>query len=218
MELYRAGVDVYRLQRALSLGALGRLRARRLVPTRWAITAVDDMLAGHLRERLRDKPWIDGVEVYTADYLGNRFTIILHPGPGSFEWIEVWHPRGLWTESSPEPLVWRVTETPRGEVSEPDGGFSAARTAVLEALEARGRRADVIIVREITPSYYAPVGNWHIRETVRMALAGKPLRYDSLDGALNYALSRLQAGAERVKRSSPTFRGFRQARLTDYYR
>jgi hypothetical protein len=33
----------------------------------------------------------------------------------------------------------------------------------------------VIIVREITPAYYAPVGNWHIRETVRRAVKLKPI-------------------------------------------
>ncbi|MEM4950260.1 MAG: hypothetical protein QXS75_02850, partial [Thermoplasmatales archaeon] len=36
--LYRNG-DVYRIQKALSTGALGRARPRKIVPTRWAITA-----------------------------------------------------------------------------------------------------------------------------------------------------------------------------------
>nr|WP_256205084.1 hypothetical protein [Aeropyrum camini] len=52
-----------------------------------------------------------------------------------------------------------------------DGGFSAAKLPVLEHLYSRGRRADVIIVREVLPQYYAPVGNWHIRETVKHALS-----------------------------------------------
>ncbi|GAB6148387.1 Nre family DNA repair protein [Stetteria hydrogenophila] len=215
-ELYDAGVDVYTIQRALSLGALGSLRRRRLVPTRWAITAVDDMLAGILRRRLRDKPWLDGVEVYTASYLGNRFTIILHPGPGAFEWVEAWHPRGLWTRTAREPTVWRVSENALGEASAVDGGFSAARTAVLEALARRGRRADVVIIREITPSYYAPVGNWHIRETVKAALTRPPARFGSLEEAVAYALSRLEVDPARVAAASPLLRGVRQARITDY--
>lgn len=215
-ELYESGVDVYTIQRAMSLGALGSLRRRRLVPTRWAITAVDDILAGILRGKLRGRPWIDGVEVYRAEYLGNRFTVILHPGPGRFEWVEAWHPRGLWTGTAREPTVWRVAEDDRGRATAVDGGFSAARTAVLEALEARGRRADVVIIREITPAYYAPVGNWHIRETVRAAMARDPVRVGSLEEAVAYALSLLEADPGRVAAASPILRGVRQARITDY--
>ena len=214
--LYESGVDLYRIQRALSLGMLGRLRGRRLVPTRWAITAVDDMLASHLRRKLRSRPWISRVELYTWEYLGNRFTVILHPGPGAFEWVEVWHPRGLWTGSTSEPTVWRVHEDPRGRASAVDGGFSAARTAVLEVLASRGVRADVVILREITKDYYAPVGNWHIREAVRKALERPPERPESFKEAVASAISRLKAGAQAAARASPVLRGARQARLTDF--
>lgn len=215
-ELYSSGVDVYTIQRAMSLGALGSLRRRRLVPTRWAITAVDDIIAGALRGRLKGEPWIDGVEVYRAEYLGNRFTIILYPGPGRFEWVEAWHPRGLWTRVASEPTVWRVSEDDRGRATAVDGGFSAARTAVLEALARRGRRADVVIIREITPAYYAPVGNWHIREAVRMAMERDPLRMESLEEAVAYALSLLEVNPAKVAARSPVLRGVRQARITDY--
>ena len=40
--LYRRGFDVYEINNVLSVGALGVGRNRRLVPTRWSITAVDD--------------------------------------------------------------------------------------------------------------------------------------------------------------------------------
>jgi len=43
-ELYRSGVRVSRIQRAFSAGTLGRHGRRRFVPTRWSITAVDDIL------------------------------------------------------------------------------------------------------------------------------------------------------------------------------
>ena len=174
-ELYDAGVSIYAIQRALSLGFLGRLGRRRLVPTRWAITAVDEVLSASHRERLRNAKEVDDVEVYYSEYLGNRFLVILKPGPGWIEWIEAWHPGGLWTPNALQPTVWRVLEDPRGKRDADDGGFSAAKQAVLEALERRGRIADIIIVREITPSYYAPVGNWHIKETVRKAMEKGPI-------------------------------------------
>ncbi|HXX72506.1 MAG TPA: hypothetical protein VEI80_02335, partial [Candidatus Acidoferrales bacterium] len=42
VELYRDGVEVSRIQRTLSLGMLGVEEQRKIVPTRWSITAVDD--------------------------------------------------------------------------------------------------------------------------------------------------------------------------------
>ena len=214
--LWRAGLDVYEIERAFSLGALGTLKRRRLVPTRWAITAVDDILSRRLRRELAGRPWLDRVEAYRASYLGNRFTVILYPGAGRFEWVEVWHPRGLWSRASARPVVVRVVEDERGRASAVDGGFSAARLAVLEALARRGARADVLILREVLPDYYAPVGNWHIRETVRKAMASKPVVFQDLREAVGYALSTLSAGAEEAARASPLLRGLSTRRLTEY--
>ncbi|MGC9071722.1 MAG: Nre family DNA repair protein [Acidilobus sp.] len=173
-ELYRAGVDVYKLQDLLSLGFLGRLRNRKIVPTRWAITAVDDNLSRILRERVRDYSEVNDTEVYMHEYLSNRFLIAIMPGEGSFEWVEIWHPLSFWASQASSPVVWVVREDPLGRTSAMDGGFSAARLAVLEALESMKRKANVLIIREILPSYYAPVGNWHIRESVRTAMSKRP--------------------------------------------
>ncbi len=198
-ELYDAGVNIYTIQRALSLGFLGRLGRRRLVPTRWAITAVDEVLSASHRERLRSAEEVGSVEVYHSEYLGNRFLIILKPGPGWVEWVEAWHPGGLWTPYASRPTVWRVLEDPRGRRDADDGGFSAAKQAVLEALERRGRVADVIIVREITPSYYAPVGNWHIKETVKKAIEKGPILKNPREDELEEAAASLIEAWDHLK-------------------
>jgi hypothetical protein len=217
VELYQSGADVYAIQRAFSLGLLGRSSSRRLVPTRWAITAVDDTVSRWLRASLRDRPELESVEFYRGEYLGNRFHIILYPGSGYFEWIELWYPASIWTRGAFKPLSITVTEDPLGRASDIDGGFSAARLAVLEALNRRGRRADVLIVREITPDYYAPVGNWHIRETVRRILEGRPTaRFSELEDAVKTLLSNIESPQEAL-RASPTLRGVRRRRLTEYW-
>lgn len=46
-----------------------------------------------------------------------------------------------------------------------DGGFEAARLAILESLACLG--GSVAVVRQIGEDYYLSVGNWQIRETVR---------------------------------------------------
>ncbi len=218
-ELYRAGVDVYTIQRMLSLGFMGRLRSRRLVPTRWAITAVDDMISRRIRGELRGARQIDEYEVYFAEYLGNRFAVILGPGEGVFEWVEAWQPFTAWTRTARDVVVLRLEEDPLGRRTMDDGGYSAARLSVLEHLYSRGRVGDAVIVREVTPDYYAPVGNWHIRETVRRAMASGPLlRTSDPAEALREALSLLSPSAARAvsgKVRIITGRG-RRRKITDF--
>lgn len=192
VELYRAGVNYYTLIRALSLGLLGSGKRRRLVPTRWAITAVDSIISSYLRGRLAGKPWINGVESYHAEYLGNRFIIILYPGPPAFEWIEAWHPLTPWIRGG-KVVVITNRENWRGAFQYMDGGYIAARMAVLEALARRGRQASAIILREVTSKYYAPLGNWHIRETVKHAMEKKPSKHEGIAEALNHASKMLEA-------------------------
>jgi hypothetical protein len=55
------------------------------------------------------------------------------------------------------------------------GAYYAARLAALEYLENIQRQAKVLIVRDVRPDYWAPLGVWVIRETMRNAFeeAGK---------------------------------------------
>lgn len=218
-ELYRQGVDVYKIQDLLSLGFLGRIRGRRMVPTRWAITAVDDTLSRWLRSQLRDAREVDAIEVYTHEYLGNRFLVALLPGEGSFEWIEIWHPMSVWASASSRPVVWVVREDPMGRTSAMDGGFSAARLAALESMALSRRRADVLIVREVLPTYYAPVGNWHIRESVRAAMQKRPQVVSDAAGLAEVIRSWLRADPALVFMNSLML-GLvrRQRKLTEFIR
>ncbi|KSW12287.1 hypothetical protein CF15_05940 [Pyrodictium occultum] len=204
IELYRSGIDVYLLTRALSLGLLGRIRSRRLVPTRWAITAVDQTISNNLLHAVRSYDTIGQVEVYHGGYLGNYFTVILVPGSYEAEMIEVWHPLTPWTQAARSPVVYRIVEHPSLRMEPLDGGYIAARLAVAEHLYRRRRQAKAIILREITRDYYAPIGNWHIRETVRRILASKPVAvYSDLGHALEEAarLAKSLEAAEEVRRS-----------------
>ncbi|RLI21860.1 hypothetical protein DRO54_02550, partial [Candidatus Bathyarchaeota archaeon] len=54
VELYEKGAFVTRIQRAFSVGAFGIKKQRRLVPTRWSITAVDSIISKELIEKVKD--------------------------------------------------------------------------------------------------------------------------------------------------------------------
>src|SRR2546428_12759389 len=64
LQLYRNGVLVTRIQRAFSLGMFGESKRRKLVPTRWSITAADNNLSLKLMARVRQPPHIDAVPAY----------------------------------------------------------------------------------------------------------------------------------------------------------
>jgi hypothetical protein len=182
--LYRDGVDIYRIQKIFSLGLLGR-HYKKLVPTRWAITAIDAIISNMLLRKIRGYPEIQDVMFFKTSYLGNRFWILMIPGAYTFNWIEIWHPNTIYTKSSLEPIIIENSEDWHGVADYMDGGYQAARISVLEYLERIGRKASVIVVREITPEYYAPVGNWHIRESVKNALKSSPIKLGSLDEGLD---------------------------------
>jgi len=216
VELYEHGYDVYYLQRLLSAGALGA--EKKFVPTRWAITAVDRLLGDYLLSKLRDKPPIQDYEVYHSSYIGNRYTLILVPGAWSMEMVEVWMPHSVWVPGE-QAQVHTVHEWSDGDPSAEDGGYQAIRFAVLEALSRRGRQASVLAVREITPEYFAPVGNWQIREGVRNALRKDPAKAYTLEEALEVAAGLLLTPIREIVGRSALLRHLRvQKRLEEYLR
>ncbi|MEO2242762.1 MAG: hypothetical protein ABGX49_03755, partial [Candidatus Poseidoniia archaeon] len=56
-----------------------------------------------------------------------------------------------------------------------------------------GRSGACLIWRDIGEGYWAPVGVWLIRETVREAMKEEPKRFDSLGQAINYVAPRISA-------------------------
>ena len=187
-ELYGHDISQHHITRIFSIGLLGR--ERKLVPTRWSITAIDDMIGKMLLDDIRDYPEIRDIVLATSEKFGNHFEILLIPRCFSFELIEIWHPNSVWSEK-----LWigsdREEYGGKHGYSSLAGGYYAAKTAAVEYLHAIRRQASVFIVREILPDYWAPLGVWVIREAVRDALAGAATRFDSIDDALRDMQTRI---------------------------
>jgi len=75
--LYKNDVRLSSIQRAFSVGSFGIEDKRKLVPTRWSITAVDSMLSKEYMEVIKQYPTINEFRVYESNYLDNLFQIIL---------------------------------------------------------------------------------------------------------------------------------------------
>ena len=97
-ELYLAGINVDHIFRLLSIGLLGK--KRKLVPTRWSITASDDLIGKSLKEAVLDKPLIGSYQLYSGEDLGNHFEILFLPGTYSFEMGDMEQVSGRLTASS----------------------------------------------------------------------------------------------------------------------
>jgi len=193
-ELYASGIGTDHISRMLSLGLLGK--KRKLVPTRWSITASDDMIGKHLKEIVLDQPQIKDCYLFTGQALGNHFEILLLPRPFSFELVEIWMARSVWAE---EGFIGgdREDATAKKEYSSLAGGYYAARLAVLEHMAGKGRQAAVLAVREISEAYWAPLGVWVVREVARAAMRSQPVRYSSLAEAMTEIERRIKTPAEK---------------------
>lgn len=215
-QLYNKKFDVYYLATAFSSGVFGREINRKIVPTRWSITAIDDIIAKELMKRIRQYPEINEFFVYSNEYLFNHFEILLMPGKWEFEQFEAWAPKTLWTQNFSKPVIVEEHEPFKGRRTyalKEGGGYYAGRFAVVEALEKIKKQAKVIIFREISEGYIMPVGVWEVRENVRKALSKNPEKFSNLYDALEHINSRLTIPIkEYIKRSEI----LKQKRINEY--
>ncbi len=219
MRLYREGVMMTRIQRSFSLGMFGLRSRRRLVPTRWSITAVDSAISLRLIEEIKHYETIDEYRVYTYTNLDNRFAVILMPQPWRFEWIEAWFPGTTWNVAGAAPAIMGDWEDYEGRKTYANVGgcYYSARLAAAEKLSCERRQAAVLILREIHPGYILPVGVWNVRESIRMAFRATPERFDSLEAALTDAMKRLTIHLKNwVSHSAILRRSLLQKRITDF--
>lgn len=215
--LYRRGFDVYEINTILSAGALGTATQRRLVPTRWSITAVDDTIGTYLRTHVQGADPLEHAELRRSEYLGNHFWVVLLPGQWEFELVEVKAPGSVWNPSQTRYQIATDYEGHRGRdeyVEETAGAYHAARLGVLEHLSERERQAKAVVIRAVTDAYWAPVGVWQVREAVRGAFTEQPATTATPAAAINGVVDRLPVGEARLRRAS-TLLESRQTTLAD---
>ncbi len=218
-QLYKSEVKVSAIQRAFSTGVFGIGKNRRMVPTRWSITAVDDMIGkAMLREnRYNDTLW--DYRVYSYSALDNRWIILMLPTTWRYELIEAWYPNTTWNPTGKQ--IWMISSheffSGRSEYAEIGGCYYAARLAVNELFRREGIQAGVVIMRESHPGYIMPIGVWNVREHVRETLRTQPRSFESLAGAVSFISSVLDIPHERWLAHSSILRNFKDQRTLDQF-
>jgi hypothetical protein len=218
--LFLSGVSVSKIQRAFSIGAFGLKNQRRMVPTRWSITAVDSTVSRNLiEEQVKGKPLINEYRVYEFNHLGNRFVVLLTPSSWSYEWMEAWYPGTVWNPKSQEIAMGADWEGYRGRTTYASlgGCYYAVRLAAAEFLAKIGRQAGVIAMREIHPNFIVPLGVWINRECVREAFRDEPRKFSTLDEAMEHVNSKFAISLDNWVQTSTLLKDtLYQERLTKY--
>ena len=197
---FKGHVPQSTIKRVFSAGLLGQKDNRRLVPTRWTITAVDDIISKALIKEIKKFPEINEYQMFEGDYLDNHFRILLFPGKFMFEMNECWAPNTIWNlalkgdnrEVKSQIMTdFEPYEGRKKYASNITGAYYAARKEVCEYLYNIRRQARALIFREVRGGYLVPLGVWVIRETVRNAMAlGPTKRFDNF----NTSVSQLSEG------------------------
>ena len=178
--LHAAGKPFTAIQKAFSAGTMGKGRGRKLVPTRWSITACDTTIADHLLAEVRGHQVIDTVRVHQFSSLNNYYAVLLLPTPWQYEWMEAFlHITGN------EELLFSDHEWNRGKrgYSSVGGCYYSCKMAVLDALAREEKQAGAIILREARTGY-VPLGVFNVRENVRNAMLQPPEHFEDLGSAL----------------------------------
>jgi DNA repair protein NreA len=180
LDLHRQGIPFSSIQKAFSVGTMGRGARRHLVPTRWSITACDTMIADRLLGDVKKCPVIDTVRLYEFSSLHNNYAVILMPTGWQYEWSEAFlHILGN------EEYVFSDYEghKKKTEYSPVGGCYYSCKMAILEALAQQQKQAGAIILREALPGY-VPMGVFNVRENVRCAMQQPAREFEDLKSVL----------------------------------
>ncbi len=216
-ELYKSNIGVDHLQKILSVGLIGKKVARRMVPTRWSITAIDDIISKELINKIKNYDSINEIELFSDNYLGNFIEILLLPGMFCFDAIEAWDS----TDSFENKIVfsedYESFDGRKKYASNITGGYYAMRLPVSELLERIRRQASVFVFRRITHEYYAPLGVGIVRETTRRAIENKSEKFNSINEALVVISKRTGISIEEISQRSWLLKNYgKQKTINDF--
>ncbi len=180
--LYKKGFDEQYLTKIISVGNLGVKTQRILVPTRWSLTAVDDIIGKKLIEKIKTfdtSPY----KTFFGGFLGNYYLILMFESEWNYELFETVMGEKISFATDFESYRGR-----KNYASQTAGGYYACRLAILEKLKQIKKQSGVLALRFINPKeYVAPLGVWVCREATRKSLESKAIEFSSKELMLTYA-------------------------------
>ena len=189
INLYKKGFEENTLTKLISTANLGLKRNRKLVPTRWSITAVDDTVGKDLINEIKKHPLGD-YQLYFGGGWGNYYLIMFFPQVWNYELFEMyldkkpnpWSQKGYFYSTDYESYTGR-----KNYAQETAGGYYACRLGILEKMINHKRQNSCLALRFISSEYNVPLGVWVCREATRKSLTTKPLNFSTQELMFKYA-------------------------------
>ncbi|HLC72852.1 MAG TPA: hypothetical protein VJH37_04690 [Candidatus Nanoarchaeia archaeon] len=186
--LYKHQFQNNMLNQLLSIGVLGLKKNRKLVPTRWSITAVDDMIGKQMKKEMRDYQQIDTYQLFYGSHLGNYYFVLLFPDNFRYELFEYFVPGSAWNPSDAMTAAtdWEDYWGRSQYAFSTAGGYYASRIAILEHLKRIKRQASALVIRFELPEYWASLGVWIVRESCRKTMNNPHMMFPNQASMIEY--------------------------------
>jgi len=210
MDLHNKDVPFSSIQKAFSVGTMGIGNNRRMVPTRWSITACDSTIGNSLLREIRNYDMIETHRVYEYSSLNNYYAVLMLPMEWQFEWMEAFlHVMGR------EELIFSDYENNGGKkgYSRVGGCYYTSKMAVLEELAQEKKQAAAIILREAYQGYI-PLGVFNVRENIRSAMNQPYREFEDMKTALAYIGTHLKLPLDKFIKTSDLLKELLQSRQT----
>jgi hypothetical protein len=210
MNLHNKDVPFSRFQKAFSVGAIGTGKKRKLVPTRWSITACDSTIANNLLKEVRHFPILDTYRVYQFSSLKNYYAIILLPMEWQYEWMEAFI-----KILGKEEMIFSDYETNRNksEYSSVGGCYYTSKMEILNSLNKQRIQSAAIVLREAYEGY-VPLGVFNVRENIKYAMKGEYIEFETLHGATEYLKEKLKIPIHKYVKKSSLLKDFLKSKQT----
>ena len=184
-ELYGRGYDENFLSKLLSMGNLGIGKNRKLVPTRWSITAIDDNVGKDMLNQVKEYEPME-YSLFFGGYMGNYYIILVFEDAWQYELFETYMPNASWNQDNEVSYTtdYESFEGRKSYAYNTAGGYYAARLPIIEYFKKNKKQG---CVRFITGEYTCPLGVWVVREATRKSIEGKRHCFETKEQMIEYA-------------------------------
>ncbi|MCK5184791.1 MAG: hypothetical protein KAQ95_10830 [Candidatus Heimdallarchaeota archaeon] len=201
------------ITRLLSAGLFGVKKNRRLVPTTWSITAVDDILGKRYWKQILKQKWLEEVRVFSHKALGNLVLILMYPSAWMYEVFEYW----LIGTSDAMAIDWETWRGRKTYAKDVAGAYYCTKLQVLEYLDYIQRQAGCFVYLQVDKEWI-PTGVWRFREIAKEALKQVPLKFETLEQAFVQVKKMLDYPLEKIMDRSNTLKIIKSQRtLEDFF-
>jgi hypothetical protein len=189
--------------RLMSVGLLGRIDNRRLVPTRGAYKAIIDGYVSRSLIELTEKPLAPSYRIGMSEFFGENFTVLAQPGEPKVDYLRIERTvDGLEHGTSIQGFKNQITDSKTSVFAD------HARFSAFSDLVKRKESAHLTIFHFSRNNQNGIIGPWLVRAGVKAALESNQVELDTKENALMVLKSFLAPDISVWTQDSPLLDSF----------